>query len=325
MEAEPQSDGVRPPVRGLAETAFRREEKRYKLFRLDRRTAKRSHIPETDFSDVIDFRDVSRNSQGNMSLMQRVAGAPVECHTFSKVPGLLFFPNAIPPERQQYWAKTALLEFSQSALHPNNITTVDPTRTTTCYTRGMRWATLGLTYDWTNKTYTRSHHSPFPLRLAQEIASLMDGVKRVRQDQFEVVGEYQSQTAVVNYYPVGSMMMAHQDISEECLEKPLVSVSLGCSCIFLMGTESREDTPSAFLLRSGDVVAFTGPARTAFHSVPRILDDCPAHLTDGPEEWQQMMRSLRVNINVRQVFRERLPTSEKQDLFGDPNPPPSDP
>lgn len=106
-------------------------------------------------------------------------------------------------------------------------------------------------------------------------------VAQVNQDQFHCSSPetYEPQTCIVNYYPVGSMMMCHQDISEEVLDQPLVSVSLGCSSIFLMGTESRDDSPYAFLLRSGDVAAFSGPARAAFHSVPRILDDCPDYLT----------------------------------------------
>uniref|UniRef100_A0A0A9ZI75 Alpha-ketoglutarate-dependent dioxygenase alkB n=1 Tax=Lygus hesperus TaxID=30085 RepID=A0A0A9ZI75_LYGHE len=103
----------------------------------------------------------------------------------------------------------------------------------------------------------------------------------VNQDSFHCThpSSYEPQTCIVNYYPVGSMMMCHQDISEEVLDQPLVSVSLGCSAIFLMGSTSRDDAPFAFLLKSGDVAAFSGPSRAAFHSVPRVLDDCPDYLT----------------------------------------------
>lgn len=114
---------------------------------------------------------------------------------------------------------------------------------------------------------------------------------------------YEPQTAIVNYFPVGTMMCAHQDLSEPCLHRPLISLSLGASCVFLMGTTSRDDKPHAFLLRSGDIVAFTGPSRVAFHAVPRVLDDCPEHLV----AYDSRMAGLRININVRQVYDEPQP------------------
>eukprot|EP00744_Colponema_vietnamica_P019509 GILI01027600.1.p1 GENE.GILI01027600.1~~GILI01027600.1.p1 ORF type:complete len:471 (-),score=63.63 GILI01027600.1:113-1525(-) len=114
---------------------------------------------------------------------------------------------------------------------------------------------------------------------------------------------YEPQTAIVNYFPVGTMMCAHQDLSEPCLHRPLISISLGSSCVFLMGTTSRDDKPFAFILRSGDIVAFTGPSRVAFHAVPRVLEDCPEHLVD----FDTRMKGLRININVRQVYDEPQP------------------
>ncbi|CCW71716.1 unnamed protein product [Phytomonas sp. Hart1] len=111
-----------------------------------------------------------------------------------------------------------------------------------------------------------------------------------------------------------------------------------------MGTQSRDDAPHAFLLRSGDVVMFAGPARLAYHAVPRIFDDCPDYLTVPEAEltdeerrryahhvyyhhpmpdgsfvkvdkdamtedereryWRLCMRHMRININVRQVYPE---------------------
>ncbi|EPY34416.1 alkylated DNA repair protein alkB like protein 1 [Strigomonas culicis] len=227
----------------------------------------------------------------------------------------------------------------------------------------MRWATLGFSYEWTNKTYHKDRYSTFPRLLKERMCFLMKLVEHVTQDSFSCMGSsgagvgdgataplaatYEPQTAIVNYYPVGSMMMCHQDVSEETMDRPLVSASLGCSAVFLMGTESRDDAPYAFLLRSGDVAAFAGPSRRAFHAVPRILDDCPDYLTVPDEAitveelahfdnhcyyknktadgsiapfvlevmskaereryWRLCMRHLRVNINARQVYTEACP------------------
>lgn len=42
-------------------------------------------------------------------------------------------------------------------------------------------------------------------------------------------------------------------------------ISLGCKAIFLLGGKSREHTPIAMFLRSGDVVLMAGEARECFH------------------------------------------------------------
>eukprot|EP00758_Cryptobia_borreli_P011452 Tbor_TRINITY_DN5657_c6_g1::TRINITY_DN5657_c6_g1_i1::g.9457::m.9457/K10765/ALKBH1; alkylated DNA repair protein alkB homolog 1 len=89
---------------------------------------------------------------------------------------------------------------------------------------------------------------------------------------------YEPQAAIINYFPLYTSMCAHQDLSEPSLHRPLVSISLGCSCIFLMGDNNRNNKPFAFIIRSGDMVVFTGPARVAYHGVPRILSDCPEYL-----------------------------------------------
>ena len=41
--------------------------------------------------------------------------------------------------------------------------------------------------------------------------------------------------------------------------------SFGCSCVFLIGTDSVEDEPIAIQVNSGDVLVMRGPCRTAFH------------------------------------------------------------
>jgi len=105
--------------------------------------------------------------------------------------------------------------------------------------------------------------------------------------------------------------MAHIDKSELCPTSPLVSLSLGCSAIFLIGGNTRQVEPIPILLRSGDVLIMAGPkCRRAFHGVPRILEgSCPTHLMESEEEeakewdpYAQFLKTTRINVNVRQVF-----------------------
>nr|CCC89937.1 unnamed protein product [Trypanosoma congolense IL3000] len=293
-------------------TAFRQVEKKYKLYRYDRRASRHMNVPETDFSDVVDFRDVDRNTERNLSMIssedRHEEGRVVKCWTFSGAPGVTFLPNFLTEEEQQQLCRAAILEYGDSGLHPNHLSThAKEPRETTRYEPPMRWATVGFSYQWSSKSYSREKYSYFPQRLR-------DCVERITRLCGTSV-PYEPQTSIVNYFPVGAMMMAHQDVSEEMLEQPLISMSLGCPCVFLMGTESRHDAPHAFWLRSGDVIVVTGASRTAYHGVPRVVDECPSYLApkgSGEEEpsedddlyWRKHMLHMRININVRQVYPE---------------------
>ncbi len=302
----------------LAETAFRLEEKKYKLYKPTKVGRRLVQPPETDFSEVLDFRDISKNSDENRAKMHRVSlpAATKEMYTFSGLPGLVFLPNFLSVKEQQYWMSRSLNDFS-SAPFPNNETTLvngpegekmDPEKKQEIlnrkgYRNGLRWATLGYSYNWSKKTYHPDEKVEFP----SELSKL---VKEIVHDYFafafpplseEYATNYEGQTSIVNYFPGGSQMCAHQDVSEAAMEKPLVSISLGCTSVFLMGTTNRDDKPFAMFLRSGDVVVFSGMTRAAFHAVPRILDDTPEYLISDASG----LPGLRVNINVRQVFDEK--------------------
>ena len=54
--------------------------------------------------------------------------------------------------------------------------------------------------------------------------------------------------------------------------RPVVSFSVGDSCVFRFGTPAGRGRPwTDVLLESGDVFVFGGPSRLAYHGVPRII------------------------------------------------------
>jgi alkylated DNA repair protein alkB family protein 1 len=61
------------------------------------------------------------------------------------------------------------------------------------------------------------------------------------------------------------MLGGHVDDMEADWTKPIVSISLGCKCIFLLGGKTRDEVPTAMFLRSGDIVLMAGEARECFH------------------------------------------------------------
>ena len=73
-------------------------------------------------------------------------------------------------------------------------------------------------------------------------------------------------------------MGAHRDDLERTFRAPVASISLGCTAVFLVGGSDKGETPSAVVLRSGDAVVLSGPARLAFHAVPVVFP--PPSMTD---------------------------------------------
>ncbi|MCX5149224.1 alpha-ketoglutarate-dependent dioxygenase AlkB [Streptomyces sp. NBC_00320] len=77
--------------------------------------------------------------------------------------------------------------------------------------------------------------------------------------------------ALINFYDGDSRMGMHRD-AEEKSGAPVVSLSLGDTCVFRFGnTASRGRPYQDVLLRSGDLFVFGGPARLAYHGVPKVL------------------------------------------------------
>lgn len=121
-----------------------------------------------------------------------------------------------------------------------------------------------------------------------------------------VTAEYNPDTALVNYYREGDTLGGHKDDAEEHDTMPIVSLSLGCEGVFLIGGHSKDETPTALMLHSGDVLVLSGHARQCYHGVPRILPgQCccsQAQVNDqavpAVETW---MQDMRVNISIRQT------------------------
>lgn len=72
---------------------------------------------------------------------------------------------------------------------------------------------------------------------------------------------------LINRYEAGAGMGLHQDKDERDLTQPIVSVSLGASCRFLMGGLKRTDPTTSVALHSGDVLVWGGASRLLFHGV----------------------------------------------------------
>jgi DNA oxidative demethylase len=100
-----------------------------------------------------------------------------------------------------------------------------------------------------------------------------------------------AQCCLVNYYGAAARMGLHQDRDEAEFAAPVVSLSLGDTCLFRIGGTKRNGPTRTLRLASGDAVVLGGAARLAFHGVDRII---PASSTLLPE-------GGRFNLTLRRV------------------------
>jgi len=182
--------------------------------------------------------------------------------------------------------------------------------------RRLRWASLGVPYDWTARSYeTHTACRPVPRCIASRAAALaaafgLPGAAPLRGD-----------AALINFYATGDALGGHVDDAEAAAASPLVAFSLGCAAVFLLGGAGRDQPPTPLLLRGGDAVLLGGAARAAMHGLPRVLtpaddwtpqraataaqDALAAVRAAGGDEAQAVaawMQHTRCNISVRDVY-----------------------
>jgi alkylated DNA repair protein (DNA oxidative demethylase) len=81
---------------------------------------------------------------------------------------------------------------------------------------------------------------------------------------------YAPDAAIVNLYAPDSHLGLHQD-GEEPSDAPVVTISLGDSCVFRFAGVGRRKGPFTDLeLRSGDLLVFGVPNRRIYHGVPKV-------------------------------------------------------
>jgi alkylated DNA repair protein (DNA oxidative demethylase) len=103
--------------------------------------------------------------------------------------------------------------------------------------------------------------------------------------------DVEPEACLVNFYDDTAKMGLHQDRDEQDLTAPVVSISLGDSCLFRVGQTTRNGPTQSFRLNSGDVVVLGGEGRLCFHGVDRIYPATSTLLKNGG----------RINLTMRRV------------------------
>ncbi|PQE33820.1 hypothetical protein CJF32_00011042 [Rutstroemia sp. NJR-2017a WRK4] len=236
--------------------------------------------------------------------------------------GLVIIPSLIPIDVQAELVDEVLYEELPNPNHKTNLhahyrvdfkdwqnsspeaiiaTPIDPTvhkslTLSQVMAKKLRWITLGGQYDWTKKVYPEEEPPEFPSEMKWLVGRLFP--------------EMEPEAAIVNFYSPGDTLSLHRDVSEE-VDRGLVSISIGCDCVFIIGL-NKSDTDKDHIvvrLRSGDALYMTGESRFAWHGVPKIIPDtCPSDLSEAVGKSCKKvpfpMTNKRINLNVRQM-RER--------------------
>ena len=178
-------------------------------------------------------------------------------------PGAVHVPDWLDPARQ----RELVAACREWARPPAGLRTV---RTPGGGTMTARQVCLG--WHWHPYAYSRTvvdgdgaPVKPFPDRLGE----------LGRRAVTDALGSEEAATAgydiaLINFYDGDARMGMHRD-SDERSRAPVVSLSLGDTCVFRFGnTETRTRPYTDVELRSGDLFVFGGPSRLAHHGVPRV-------------------------------------------------------
>lgn len=128
-------------------------------------------------------------------------------------------------------------------------------------------------------------------RAVDDALALEPGLSATLPAAVDGSAPYVPDVALINWYRPGARMGMHVDRDERS-PAPVVSISLGDSCTFRFGSPAGRSRPwTDVLLESGDLFVFGGPARLAYHGVPKVV---PA---TGPPG---LGVEGRLNVTVRQ-------------------------
>ena len=105
--------------------------------------------------------------------------------------------------------------------------------------------------------------------------------------------DHPPEACLVNFYDDTAKMGLQQDRDEQALDAPVLSISLGDTCLFRVGETTRQGRTTSIKLDSGDLVVLGGAGRLCFHGVDRIYPSTSALLKNGG----------RINLTLRRVNR----------------------
>lgn len=132
----------------------------------------------------------------------------------------------------------------------------------------MSVQTVCLGWHWMPYRYSKTADDVGGGQVAEFPSWLADlGRDAIESAYGERDGSYEPDAALINFYDSTAKMGMHQDKEEKSLA-PVVSLSIGDSCLFRFGNTGNRNKPwTDVRLESGDLFVFGGESRLAYHGV----------------------------------------------------------
>lgn len=220
---------------------------------------------------------------GDSSAIRGDPGGGYSVYRFTSHPDTYFIPGFLGPYEQEVLCHQCLSTYT-SAPNRTNLSNELPEidlgkvwRNTAYGTqenkepnaaifKRLRWATLGHQYNWGSRKYDAFEQLP------EELAKLATtALEIINNTQLPIPLKMEGDAAILNLYRNGDRLRGHKDDAEMNLDVPLVSVSVGAPCLFLLGHLSRGTTPQPVLIRGGDCIVLSKKDRLVYHGVVRLL------------------------------------------------------
>jgi DNA oxidative demethylase len=195
--------------------------------------------------------------------------------------GLIYYPDYINPDAQRALVDALRSIVAQAPL----FTPVMPRTGTPFSVRMTNCGSLGWVSDRESGYRYQAHH-PTTNTLWPAIP---DDILKIWRDLR--CHEQLPEACLVNFYAADARMGLHQDRDEADFSAPVLSLSLGDSCLFRYGGTERKGRTQSVRLNSGDVIVIGGASRLCFHGVDRIYKNTSTLLREGG----------RINLTLRRV------------------------
>ncbi|KFC75582.1 Alkylated DNA repair protein alkB [Bosea sp. LC85] len=199
-------------------------------------------------------------------------------------PGVFHWPGYLSPEAQA----ALLAELREVARQAPFFSPRMPKTGKPFSVRMTNCGSLGWVSDLAGYRYQPQH---------PETGAPWPPMPAVLQDAWRALAGYPHppEACLVNFYEASAKMGLHQDRDELEFDAPVLSLSLGDTAVFRIGSTERGGKTHSLKLASGDALLFGGEARLAYHGIDRILAGSSALLPQGG----------RINLTLRRVTKPR--------------------
>lgn len=206
------------------------------------------------------------------------------------VDGTYLFSNSLSLEEKNYFL-SLYKEYKHLLYTPILSSGKAMSLQMTCF--GKHWNPKTYQYCECRDDYDQQPVTVYPFKLNEILNKFLLPFENQYKPEWDI--------GIMNCYDTGNKFKPklglHVDNSEslETMQSghPIISISLGASCLFRIGGFSRRDSEyQDIALHSGDVLIFGGPSRMRYHSVL------------GIENGKQIAEGISTNIRVNFTFRK---------------------